>query len=334
MATIKDVAEYAGVAISTVSKYINGGNVLEENKILIDEAIDNLNYRVNEIARGLKTNKTMAVGVLIPSFEDDFCTTIVSYIEDVLQKNGYSLVLCDYKKDKDTFQGRLEFLLNKMVDGLIIFPLEFSKDIIKKLKSSDIPMIIVDQVLEGIEFDTIVTDNIDAAYKAVNYLIENNHEKIGIICGTKGMYTSEERLKGYTKAHIENNLQVDKAFIRFGDYGVHSGHNAFMDLIDLKEAPTAVLVTNYEMTLGTIMAINERNIIIPDDISLIGFDNIEMAKVIKPSLSIVVQPMQEIGEKAASLLINRLNDEREDFPAFIKLKSKLLRKNSVAKVVK
>ncbi|MFW6288138.1 MAG: LacI family DNA-binding transcriptional regulator [bacterium] len=191
--TIKDVAQKADVSISTVSKYLNGGNVLEENRVLIDKAIRKLNYRINEIARGLKTNQTMAIGVLVPSFEDNFCAPIVSQIEEILQKNGYSLVVCDYRKDGETLKGRLDFLVNKMVDGLIIFPLDFGIEYIESVLEKDIPLILIDQIMDGIDCDAIVTDNVSASYTAVEHLIHNGHKRIGIICGTKDLYTSQER---------------------------------------------------------------------------------------------------------------------------------------------
>src|SRR5690554_2724378 len=123
IATIKDVARYAGLSISTISKYLNSGNVLEANKRLIEEAIDKLDFKVNELARGLKTNQTKTVGVLIPKLENIFCTGIISTMESILLEKGYSTIVCDYKEDPDMEKNKLRFLIDKMVDGIVIMPL-------------------------------------------------------------------------------------------------------------------------------------------------------------------------------------------------------------------
>jgi LacI family transcriptional regulator len=125
--TIKDVAKYTGLSIATISKYINGGNVLEQNKKIIDEAIEALNFHVNEMARGLKTNRSKTIGILIPNLEKIFCTSIVSNIENILLQHGYSTIICDYKEDMNLEKAKLKFLVSKMVDGLIIIPLGVTK---------------------------------------------------------------------------------------------------------------------------------------------------------------------------------------------------------------
>ena len=132
--TIKDIAKYTGLSISTISKYLNGGNVLERNKELIEEAIQTLNFRVNEMARGLRTSRTMTVGVLIPSLENIFFTSIVSNIESVLLKEGYSTIVCDYKEDHQLEEQKLQFLFDKMVDGIVLMPLPDNDNLVKEME--------------------------------------------------------------------------------------------------------------------------------------------------------------------------------------------------------
>lgn len=331
-ATIKDVAKYAGVSISTVSKYINGGRVREKNRQRIEEAIKALDFKVNELARGLKTNRTMTVGVLIPSLENIFFTSIISYMENILLKNRYSTIVCDYRNDVKLEKIKFEFLMDKMVDGIIMVPHEEDIQYINKAFEKNIPVVLIDRMAKGIECDVVLTDNLNASYNAVEQLIMRGHRRIGIICGPKNVYTTQERLKGYIRVHEDYSLQIDDRLIKFGNYDVESGYNLLLRLLEEVPPPSAVFVTNYEMTVGAVMAVNEKNICIPHDLSLIGFDNIQLAKVVKPSLSIVTQPIQQIGETAATILLKRMKGNYDKFPSVYRLKTQLLLGESICNV--
>lgn len=334
MATIKDVAEYAGVSIATVSKYLNGGNVLDKNEELIEQAIEALDYKVNMMARGLKTNKTMTVGILIPSFVNIFFTTIVSSIENKLLQNGYSTIICDYREDEELEKKKLEFLLHKNVDGIIMVPYGEISEQIRNISNREIPVVLLDRNIKNIECDVVLTDNINGSYDAVEQLIKRGHKRIGIICGPESIYTSQERLKGYRRVHEDYGILIDNSLIKHGDYQTESGYEKFIELLNIVNPPTAVFVTNYEMTLGAIMAINEKNIDIPIELSLIGYDNIQMAKIVRPPLSIVIQPMKEIGETAAEIILKRLKGDMSNFPTIYRLKSDVLIKESVMNLVR
>lgn len=331
-ATIKDVAKYTNLSIATISKYINGGNVLAENKEKIDEAIEVLNFKANELARGLKTNKTMTIGVLIPNLENIFFTSIISNVENILLKHSYSTFICDYREDPDLEKEKLEFLVNKMVDGIIMVPSGMDVSYIQDTIERGIPVILIDRMI-GIDCDAVLSDNLNAAYDAVEQLIIHGHRRIGIIGGPKSVYTTQERLKGYVRVHEDYAIGIDEDLIKYGDYDIESGYSILGQLMEMHNPPTGIFVTNYEMTLGAIMAINERDIKIPNELSLIGFDNIQMAKVVKPPLSIVVQPMKEIGEKAAYTLLKRLKGDHSSFPSIYRLKTKILNKDSVGKKI-
>lgn len=331
-ATIKDVAKYAGVSIATVSKYLNGGNVREENRKRLEEAIRALDFKVNDMARALKTNRTMTVGVLIPSLENVFFTSIVSNIENVLIQNRYSTIVCDYREDPKLEKEKLEFLVDKMVDGIIMVPNNGNVEAIQEVVNKGIPMVLIDQFLKNVQCDVVLADNLNASYDAVEQLIIRGHRRIGIICGPEGLYTTKERLKGYIRVHEDYAVDIDENLILHGNYDVESGYRLLLHFIEMENPPSAVFVTNYEMTLGAIMAINERDIKIPDQLSIIGFDNIQLAKIVKPSLSIVVQPIEQIGETAARLLLKRLNGDNEDKPSVHRLKTEILIKDSVKSI--
>jgi LacI family transcriptional regulator len=327
---MKDVAEYAGLSIATVSKYINGITIKDENKKRIDEAIQVLDFRVNEIARGLKTKKTATVGVLIPSLENIFSTSIVSTVESILLQYGYSTIICDYQQDSTLENQKFDFLINKSVDGMILVPQGIEEKKIAQALDRDIPVILIDRSIKGIECDVVLTDNLNAAYNAVELLITKGHRRIGIICGPQNIYTAQERLKGYIRMHEDYELEIDRELIKYGDYEIQSGITLMNEFLEQEHPPTAVFVTNYEMTLGAVMALNSRNIAIPEEMSLIGFDNIQLANVVKPRLSIVVQPMQQIGETAANLLIKRMRGDRSGFPAMFRLKTEIVERESIS----
>lgn len=327
---MKDVAEYAGISIATVSKYINGINIREENRKRIDEAIRALDFRVNEIARGLKTKKTATVGVLIPSLENIFSTSIVSRVESILLEHGYSTIICDYQQNTTLENQKFDFLMNKSVDGMILVPQGIDESKVMEALEREVPVILIDRSIKGVDCDVVLADNLNAAYDAVELLITKGHRRIGIICGPQNIYTGQERLKGYIRVHEDYQLEIDSNLIKYGDYELQSGMTLMNEFLEQEDRPTAVFVTNYEMTLGAVMALNSRNVAIPEEMSLIGFDNIQLANVVKPRLSIVVQPMQQIGETAANLLIKRMKGDRAGFPAMFRLKTEIIEGESIA----
>lgn len=271
----------------------------------------------------------MTIGILIPTLENCFFTQIVSNMENILIYNRYSTIICDYKEDKKLERAKLDFLISKKVDGIVIVPLGLDEASIRRLSEMKIAVVLIDRPINGARCDTVLTDNQNASYNAVKHLIIKGHKRIGIICGPQDIYTAKERLKGYIKAHEEYSLAVDSNLIKLGDYYMESGYKRMNEYWDSKLRPTAVFVTNYDMTLGAIMAINERNIAIPDDLSLIGFDSLQLARIVKPALSIAIQPMKQIGETAASLLLNRLKNDFSDFPSTISLGIEVLFTDSV-----
>jgi len=331
-ATIKDVAKRTGLSVATISKFINGGNVLEKNRVDISKAIKDLGFHVNEIARGLKTNRSMTVGVLIPNLENIFCTSIVANIENILQQSGYSSIICDYREDLSLEREKLAFLANKMVDGFIYMPLGNNEAFVSQLIEKKTPVVLIDRPLPSIACDTVLVDNLNAAYNAVEHLIVQGHRRIGIVGGPNGIYTAQERLKGYRRVLEDFHIQLEEDLILEGDYSLESGYRLMESFLIRPNPPTAVFVTNYEMTLGAIMALNDSPMKVPEEISIIGFDNQQLARIVKPALSIVVQPIPAIGETAANLLLKRLSDDQSGFPAIYRLKTDLTIGESVRKL--
>ena len=331
-ATIKDIAKKTGLGFATISKYLNGGNVLEKNRIAIESAIKELDYTVNEFARSLKTSKSKTVGIVIPELSNIFVTTIITAIEDILRKKGYSVIVADCRTDEKLEADVVNFMMTKKVDGIICMPVSKSGEFLKPVLEAGIPVILIDRMLEDIQTDVVMVDNVSAAQNAVLHLVKNGHTEIGIIVGPDGIFTSEERLKGYKKTLKSENIKVNPSNIIFSDYTVQGGYVSLKKLIKGNDKITAVFITNYEMTLGAIIAINELGIRIPEELSFVGFDNLQLSKIVKPTLTIVDQPLEDIGKNAAILMLKRLQESRPESKKKVQLMTTLIQRESVAKI--
>ncbi len=197
---MKDIARRTGLGLATISSYFNGGNVREKNRIKIEEAIEELHYEVNEVARGLKTNATKTIGVVIPELNNTFCAEIITGMEDVLRSHGYATIVCDCRTDKKLEREAIEFLIRRRVDGVINMPVDEEGNHLKKFQRTGKPIVLIDRKIQGISCDSVLVDNKKAAEDAVRQFIERGHRNIGIIGGPKGIFTAQERMAGYYRA--------------------------------------------------------------------------------------------------------------------------------------
>lgn len=321
MSTIKDVARRTGLSLSTISKYLNGGNVREENRLAIDAAVAELGYSVNVFARSLKANRSMTVGILLPTISSPFFGRVVASMEAVLRGSGYECFVCSYDFDREQELDKLDFLARYHVDGLVYVPENVSAEELRA-RVGAIPVVLIDRSLQDASYDTVVVDNLNAVYMAVEHLIGRGHRRIGLIAGPQSISTARERTVGYRRVLEDYRLPVDESLIAVGNYDLESGSRLFGALLDMPQPPTAVFVTNYDMTLGAIMAAHERGIALPEQMDFIGYDNVDLCSVVSPRLEIVEQPMDEMGLRAAELLLSRLAADHS--PAkLLRLKARL-----------
>ncbi len=330
--TIKDVAKDTKLAMSTISKYMNGGNVRPKNRIIIEEAIERLGYQPNQFARSLRTSKTYTVGILLPALSDPFSVKIVNVIEQKLMKNGYLPLLCCHRNKYENVVEAVSFLLDKGVDGIILDPAPTEKDYIKPIVDAKIPLVVIDSALDNYSLDYVMVNNTKGVYEAVEDLVLKGHKKIAIFTGMKGLSTSDERLKGYIRVLEDYNLKMNKKYIVDGDYSYEGGYNAIRQIWSMNDRPTAVFVCNYQMCLGAVKASHDLNIIIPEELSLATFDDMDISIVTNPKLTSVGQPLDEIGKAASKLILKRMNGDNTDFPKFIRLKTTLVSRESVSKI--
>nr|WP_294495473.1 LacI family DNA-binding transcriptional regulator [uncultured Mediterraneibacter sp.] len=305
-ATMKDIAKCTGLGLATISSYLNGGNVREKNRVKIEEAIRELHFEVNEVARGLKTNRTKTIGIILPELNNIFFAEIITGAEDILRSHGYATMICDCRSDAEREREAVDFLYHRRVDGLIVMPTGASDSVFQKFIRAGKPIVMIDRKMKGISCDCILVDNQGAAEDAVNRLIRSGHKKIGMIAGPDDVYTARERQRGYQKAIQNNKIISNDSLIARGNYTIAGGAAAMRKLREANPDMTAVFISNYEMMVGAMMEINDLNIRVPDELSVIGFDNVDFAKASVPKLSIVTQPTARIAQEAADTLIKRL----------------------------
>lgn len=331
-ATIKDVAKLSNVSIATVSKYLNGGSVKELNKVNIENAIKQLDYRVNSFARGLKINKSMTVGIVVDSITNTFYTSIVSVIEDCLHVKGYSSIICETKEDEETRIRKLDFLLSKGTDGIIVFTTNISSELLNRYVEKHAEIVVIDSVVNGADCDFIATDNIAGAYQATEQFILKGHRNIAMITGEDKNFSSVERQRGFKRALEDYNLPIYEDLIYKDSYDMEGGYKSFKKLLaNTENTPSAVLIANYSMTIGAIIAINEENINIPEDMSIICFDDLELSKIFRPKLTSVSQDTIEIGKQAAKLLLRRI-EEGNSGCNIIRVPPRIIMNNSIKNV--
>ena len=333
-ATIKDIARETGLSIATVSKYMNGATLREKNRIAIERAVKKLDYTVNEYARGLKSNKSRTIGVVIPELSNLFVTQIITKMEELLRGQGYSVIICDCHTDEKLECEAVRFLLGKMADGIVNMPVGKDGRHLQPAIAKGVPIALIDRPIEGLAgtVDSVLIDNTAAAKLATSYLLKKGHKEIGIIVGPADVFTSTQRLKGYFEAFQACGMTPNGENIQHSSYTVQGGHESMRRLL-ARNRCTAVFVTNYEMTLGAIIAVNEMGLKIPDEISIIGFDNMDLSRIAQPQLTIVTQPLEQIGAQAAKLLLEHLTGGSPAAPVAVSLSTTLQEGASVRQLL-
>lgn len=312
-ATIKDIKEETGLSLATISKYLNGGNVLPENRQKIEAAIKKLHYEVNEIARGLVTNSTRTIGVSVFEIADIFNGVLIHHIGRELSKFGYGMMVVDAANDPKKEASNIRFLVNKKVDGIIMVPGSMDSSVMDDAVKADIPIVLIDGKYRDKTFDSVTINNREAAASIVDYLMRRGHEKIAFI-GSDASYTANERLKGYREAMDDEGLDLRDEYQFVGELSTEYGYKAMNELMQLEDRPTAVISANYELNLGVVMAMNESQISYPEEISVVGFDNLILSQVLSTSLTVVEQPMERFGVKGVEILMKRIREKKKENP--------------------
>lgn len=307
--TIKDLARETGLGCATISAYLNGVPVRPYNKEKIEKAIKKLGYIRNDYARGLKTHRSRTIGVLIPELSNIFATTIISEMEEVLRAHGYGIIVCDCRTDLKLEQQSLRFLLSKMVDGLIVMPISTDGSALNIALDTGVPVTVIDRLTDNERVSHIVINNNEISKRATEKLIDEGCKCIALISGPTTVYTAKERRNGYREA-LETLGTYDESRIYDGELSVEGGYQATKRVLNDFPDVDGIFVTNYEMTVGCMIALSELGKKIGEEIKFIGFDNIEMSQAFTPKLTTVNQPLKEIGQFAADTILAMIDGDK------------------------
>ncbi|QJB57111.1 substrate-binding domain-containing protein [Pseudodesulfovibrio sp. zrk46] len=333
MATIKDVAKLAGVSTSTVSHVLNRTRfVSESRRKLVEDAVRELNYRPSSIARSLKIQRTKTFGMLVTASRNPFFAEVVHGVERRCYEQGYTLFLSNTEGDVKRMETSLDALEEKRVDGLLLLCAEVNDDIIRLLEAErSVPIVVFDWGPESDNVDRIYDNSSHGGYLATKYLIDNGHTDIGCIYGPIERRSSRERVDGYHKAMEEAGLPVRSEWMIAGDYDCEGGVQAMVQYAAMDKRPTAVFATNDMMALGVLSEAGRQGIRIPDDLSVIGYDDIYLVRYAAPPLTTVKQPKTELAAKAVDTLIEHLDSKRTKGKMII-VQPQLMERESVKKL--
>jgi LacI family transcriptional regulator len=332
--TIRDVARLAGVSVSTVSAALNDKPIVKSStKQRVQEAAAKLNYRPNAIARSLVTNESRLVGLVVPDMADPYFPAIAAGIDEVASRLGYTVILANTLRDAKRETEQIKVLMERRVDGLV-FAGGGTVGAQGWLGSvaGNIGIVVIDRPELAFSYPSITIDNVRGAEKATRYLIELGHEVIGFVGGPVDSHVSEERLQGYRLALQDSGLYYSEELVVHGDFTPKGGWVAMEELLSRQEldAPlTAVFVANDQMAIGAMHGARLSGKEIPRDMSIIGFDDIDLAAVVEPPLTTMAVPTQDIGKTAMEMLAKYLNEGALEQDRIL-LQPKLIQRGSCA----
>lgn len=327
MPNIQDVAKRAGVSPATVSRYLRGQRVRSEEAIRA--AIKGYGYWPTAAARSLRSGVHYAIAVVVPDITNPFFAALVKGIESVFQAGPYSVLLANTDESSELEDTLLADLVRR-VDGIILAPATEQDQTPVHVREAGLPVVFVDRELKGEQFDSVLVDNAEGGRLAARHLLSLAHERIAIISGPLNTTPGRGRFEGFVAELADNGLEVMEEYCIVSDFRERGGHDAMLRLLASSERPTAVFSANNVMTVGALRALHSMRVQVPGEISLIGFDDLDLANVLRPPLTIINRPMEQQGVLAARLLLTRLIDRNVDEPQRVVLPVELIERGSTA----
>lgn len=329
--TMDDVAKQAGVSKSTVSQYLNKRfeYMSVQTKERIKETIEELGYQPNIIARSLTQKSTSTIGVIVANILHTFSTQIIRAIEDYCNEMDFHIIVCNADDEPEKEKRYIDMLLAKQVDGLIIFPTGGNLELYERLQKRNYPLVFVDRAVTEIDVSSVMLDNKLASELVVEHFVRKGYSRIGILTTevVRNVSTRVERVAGYKQALITNGIDVNEDFIK--SVNVQHIQQSLQEMFSLEKRPEAIIAGN-DLTLMEILKyVKENNIKIPDELALIGIDDVDFASIYSPPLTTIAQPTVEMGKKAASLLIKKIKKDPDDeFKSEYRFEPKLIARDS------
>ncbi len=310
--SIKDVAKIAGVSVATVSRVMNKNVfVKEETTKKVLDAIEKTGYKPNAIARSLKVKNTRSIGIIIPDISSHFFPDVVRGIEDVANEFNYNIILCNTDLDREKEKEYFDVLVEKQVDGIVYMSNTITDEIANKIASVGIEIVLISTDYK--DLSSITIDNVKASEDAVKYIISKGISDIAFIGGEMtDPNAGLPRFNGYVKALSEAGISINKDFILEGNYRYESGYEGAKKLLSLEHRPRAIFAASDEMAIGVIRAGLELGYKIPEELMVVGFDDVDMSRMVYPSLTTISQPLYEMGCEGMKLLAKKLNREKVD----------------------
>ncbi len=329
MATQRDVARLAGVSVATVSRYINRlGYISPGIKKSIQAAIDELSYKPNLVARSLKLKKSRTIGLIFPDIENAFFISLIKSVEAFAERQNYNIILCNTENDPSKETKYLEMLKGKLVDGYIVIP-SVSDDSERYDILEGENVVYADRSVGKKKEICVKLDNKAGVRMAVDYLVALGHRRIGAINVPMNISPGIERHRGYQAALAAHRIPYDEGLVAYADLDVQSAYEKTIELLRGKPQPSALLPMSNLTTIGALKAIKDLGMVVPHDISVIGFDEFIYAELLYPELTTIAQPAAELGSKATELLLRQINGKKCPYGT-IELKPNLIVRNSCA----
>jgi len=313
---MKDVAEAVGVSVNTVSRALNDKpDINDETKRKILEVAEKLNYHPNRLAQGLRRQKSGVIGVIVADIGNPYFSTLVKGLEEAATEKDYSIILQDTDENYENEVEAIDTMIEERVDGIVLSPVQTEKGTIRRLQEHNIPFVLVARRFRDIETDYVISDEVNGAFQATKYLIEKGHDKIAFINGPVHNSSAIDRLKGFREAYSQKGIEPDEQLITHGAVSTDDGRHYFDILVRKDRDFSAIFNFSDYVALGVLNAARARNINVPEDLEVVGYDDIEFTRCLSIPLSSVKVPKREMGRKALDILVNKITsngDHKKD----------------------
>jgi DNA-binding LacI/PurR family transcriptional regulator len=328
--TIGDVAARAGVAVATVTRVLSGrGYASAEARTKVLAAAEEIGYTPNVIARNLRLQKSNTIGLLIADVENAFYSSIAKHVEAVATAAGHSIILCNSNDDPVREREYLDLLEGIRVAGVILTPTGGNRRRLEQMQRGGITIVQVDREVHHLSADLVLVDNERGAYEAVSALLEAGHTRIGLLAGRPQVITGSGRTEGYLRAHRDHGVPVDPGLVRGASFRRDHAIEEARALLALDPPVTALFATNNVLAEGGMLAIQEAGLHVPDDLSIVAFDDVEWMRMLDHGITAVRQPVADIARSAAKMMIRRLDEEETGAPATIMFRAQLVLRDSI-----
>jgi LacI family transcriptional regulator len=329
MSTISDVAKLAGVSTMTVSRVINNsGYISQETRERVERAIVKLGYVPNALARSLRFKQTKTIALILTDITNPFFTTVARGVEDTASEQGFSVMFCNTDESQSEETEHLYVLLQKQIDGVLLVPASESAESVSLLQERGTPVVVLDRRVPGARVDAVRGDSEQGAYQLIRHLLDLGHTHVAVLSGPPTVSTAADRVAGYYRAMAEAGLDAHAAQVCYGHYTQESGYQMAQQALAATPRPTALFAANNFIAIGAFRALREVGLSVPDDLSVVAFDDLPPAMVIDPFLTVAGQPAYEMGQRAAELLFARLAGEAQAEPQEIVLPTQMIIRRS------